>query len=138
VTGAPLTQAPALHASAVVHPLPSSQLAPSGFAVGGEQPETGMQTLSARWQASGGGHASGLLPVQTPDWQVSVWVQALASSQAVPVRSLQVPSLSAPAATEQASQGPRAQAVEQQTPSTQRPRVQSVGVVQGSPGSPKE
>lgn len=28
---------------------------------------------------------TGLVPSQTPDWQVSVWVQALPSSQELPV-----------------------------------------------------
>jgi hypothetical protein len=47
---------------------------------------------------------------------------------------VQVPSVGAPAAMEQASQGAPAQAVAQQTPSTQKPLAQSVGAVQGSPG----
>jgi hypothetical protein len=33
-------------------------------------------------------HTTGLLPVQTPAWQVSVWVQALPSPQLVPFAAL--------------------------------------------------
>ena len=75
----------------------------------------------------------GLAPRQVPASQVSVCVQALPSSQAGPVSSLHVPSTSAPAATEQASQGPAAQVVSQQTPSTQRPLAHSAPSEQASP-----
>jgi hypothetical protein len=77
------------------------------------------------WQVSCAVQVMGFVPVQTPLWQVSVWVQALPSSQAGPERSAQVPSVSAPAATEQALQGPALQAVLQQTLSVQKPLWQS-------------
>jgi hypothetical protein len=40
--------------------------------------------VPALWQASTGVQITGLLPVQTPAWHVSVWVQALLSLQALP------------------------------------------------------
>src|SRR5215813_9824524 len=43
-------------------------------------PDAGAQ-LAVAWLAV---QATGLPPVQTPAWQVSVWVQASPSSQAVP------------------------------------------------------
>src|SRR5207245_166676 len=46
------------------------------------QPPCLSQTAS--WHASGGTHMTGFVPAHTPAWQVSVWVQALTSLQAVP------------------------------------------------------
>ena len=45
-------------------------------------PVAGSQT-PAVWHRLLAEHTTGLRPVQTPDWQVSVWVQRLPSSQAV-------------------------------------------------------
>jgi hypothetical protein len=41
--------------------------------------------VPATWHVSSAVHTTGFDPVQTPDWQVSVWVQALLSLQAVPL-----------------------------------------------------
>ena len=71
--------------------------------------------------------------MQTPAWHVSVWVQALLSLHAMPVRREQVPLTAAPAATEQASQVPALQAVLQQTPSTQKPLRQSAALPHAVP-----
>ena len=91
----------------------------SSGACGWEQsPVAGAQAPVA-WHASGTRQITGLLPAQTPLWQVSVLVQALPSLHDGPLKSLHVPSLSAPAAVEHASHGPAPHAVEQQTPSTQ-------------------
>jgi hypothetical protein len=83
---------PALHT-------PPGQAVPSG-ALGFEQvPLVGLQT-PASWQASGAGQVTGLPPVHTPIWQVSVRLHALPSLQGVasglsglehPVAGLQVP-----------------------------------------------
>ncbi len=91
----------------------------SSGACGLEQsPVADAQTPGA-WQASGAGQLTGLLPAQTPLWQVSVVVQASPSSHEGPLKTLHVPSVSAPAATEHASHGPAPHAVAQQTLSTQ-------------------
>ena len=76
-----------------------------------------------------------LTPAQTPAVQTSLTVLALPSSQALPVSSLQVPSVSAPAAFEQASQVPAEQAWLQQTPSTQKPEAHCEAEVQALPGA---
>jgi len=105
----------------VVQALPSLQAVP--LATGGfeQVPVEGSQTPAA-WQASEAEQVTGDAPVQTPAWQVSAVVQALPSSQEVPVSDVQVPLVEAPAETEQAWQSVESdppQAESQQTPSTQ-------------------
>jgi hypothetical protein len=56
---------------------------PSGLTGFEQVPFEGLHTPTV-WQVSGIGHTTGLPPVHTPDWQVSVWLHALPSSQAVP------------------------------------------------------
>src|SRR4051794_24633964 len=46
-------------------------------------PFSGLQA-PARWQESGAAHVTGAPAVQTPRWQVSLWVQAFLSSQGAP------------------------------------------------------
>jgi hypothetical protein len=81
-TGVP-EQAPAWHVSASVQPLPSVQLAPFGFA-GLEQTPVAGAHVPALWHWSLAVHTMELLPVQTPDWQASVKVQAFPSLHPVP------------------------------------------------------
>jgi hypothetical protein len=70
--------------SAVVQALPSLQLVPS--AIGGfEQIPVEVLQVPCVWHWSGAGQTTGFAPVQTPPWQVSVWVQALPSLQPVPL-----------------------------------------------------
>ena len=78
----------------------------------------------------------GLLPVQVPAWQVSVCVQASPSSQGVPVSGVQVPSLVAPLAAEQAWHVP-VHAALQHTPSTQKLLAQSRAFVHTEPVAPE-
>jgi hypothetical protein len=79
---------------------------------------------------------TGLPPVQTPAWHVSVCVHAFPSLHAGPLKSEHVPFTAAPAATEHASHGPAAQAVLQQTPSAQKPLAQSEPVAHPVPSAP--
>jgi len=46
-------------------------------------PVDGLQ-VPASWHWSGAGHTTLFPPVQVPPWQVSVWVHAFPSSQALP------------------------------------------------------
>jgi len=83
-----------------VHGLPSSHAAPFAFAGFEHTPVAGLQTPTA-WHWSWAVHTIGLLPVQIPAWQASLWVQALPSShptpsallgfEHAPVAGLQVP-----------------------------------------------
>jgi hypothetical protein len=63
-----------------------AQPAPHGVPLGRfgfeHAPVAGLQMAS--WHASPPVQATGLAPVHTPAWQVSVWVQALPSLQLVP------------------------------------------------------
>ncbi len=77
----------------------------------------------AAWHGSSAVHTTGVAPAQVPAWQVPV-VHVPPLSQTGPVRSLHVPSTSAPAATEQALHGPASHAVLQQTPLWQKPLAQ--------------
>src|SRR2546427_783189 len=63
--------------------LPSLQAVPSGASGFEHTPVDGLQ-VPATWHWSLAVQVTGLLPVQTPDRQESVWVQALPSLQAVP------------------------------------------------------
>jgi hypothetical protein len=74
---------PAVHASPWDSALPSSQAVPSGFAGLLHVPVPG-EHVPMSWHWSLAVHGTGLLPVQAPAKQVSVWVQALPSLQPVP------------------------------------------------------
>src|SRR5437899_892902 len=76
-------QAPASQVSVWVQALPSLQALPSAL-LGLEQvPLAGSQT-PASWHWSRAAQTTGFVPVQMPDWQLSVWVQASPSAQAAP------------------------------------------------------
>ena len=76
-------QTPDRQISVCVHALPSPQLVPSAFCGLEHTPVAGLQT-PATWHWSEAAHVTGLVPVQTPAWHVSVWVQAFPSPQLVP------------------------------------------------------
>src|SRR5438094_591123 len=78
------TQMPASQASVRVQALPSSQPVPSGLAGLLQTPDAGLQ-MPAVWHWSAAVHTTGLAPTQAPAVQVSVRVQALPSSQLVPL-----------------------------------------------------
>src|SRR5947208_2849499 len=78
------TQMPASQASVCVQALPSSQPVPSGLAGLLQAPVVGSQ-VPAVWHWSEAVHTTGFAPTQMPAWQASVCVQALASSQLVPL-----------------------------------------------------
>src|SRR5205814_2748859 len=79
-TGLLPVHTPLWQVSVCVHALPSLQTLPLAFAGFEHVPVAGLQ-LPAVWHSSEPVQATGLLPVHTPLWQVSVWVQALPSSQ---------------------------------------------------------
>src|SRR5579863_4474612 len=79
--GAP--QRPASHVSPLVHGLPSLQAVPLGASGLEQMPVEGSQ-VPAAWHWSEAVHTTGLDPVHTPAWQVSICVQALPSLQALP------------------------------------------------------
>src|SRR5207248_2551915 len=92
-TGFAPTQAPAWQVSLCVHALASLQLVPLGLAGLLQAPVAGSQ-VPAVWHWSAAVHTTGFPPTQAPAWQVSVRVQALASSHRVPsslARFLQPP-----------------------------------------------
>src|SRR6185295_19275439 len=66
-----------------VHALPSLHAVPSGAAGFEHAPVAGSQT-PATWHWSDAVHCTGLAPVQTPDWHVSICVHLLLSLHAVP------------------------------------------------------
>ena len=74
---------PAWQVSVCVQALPSSQALPSGFAGFEHEPVAGSQ-VPASWHESAAAQVTGFMPEQVPPWQVSVWVQALPSSQVAP------------------------------------------------------
>src|SRR2546425_1069206 len=74
---------PAWQVSAWVQALPSLQAVPSALCGVEQVPLAGSQT-PATWHWSSALQGTGFAPVQVPAWQVSVWVQALPSLQAVP------------------------------------------------------
>jgi len=80
----PPTHAPALHVSFVVHALPSVQAVPFGFG-GFEHVPVAESQVPVVWHWSEAVQTTGLLPVQTPLWQVSVCVQAFPSLQVLPL-----------------------------------------------------
>jgi hypothetical protein len=76
-------QTPAWQVSVCVHMLPSLQVVPSAAAGSVQAPVDGSQ-VPAVWHWSEAAQTTGLPPVQTPAWQLSVCVQRLPSLQAVP------------------------------------------------------
>jgi hypothetical protein len=117
-TGFPPVQTPATQVSVWVQALPSSQVVPSAFCGLVHSPVPGMH-VPASWHWSGVGQTTGLPPTHLPAWQVSVWVQALPSLQAVlfatgtamqvPSAGLQVPVLHRSVKPEQSTGGPPTQ-----------------------------
>jgi hypothetical protein len=81
-TGSLPAHTPAWQVSVWVQALPSLQAAPSALGELEQTPFDGLQVATWHWSETV--QVTGLLPVHTPAWQVSVWVQALPSSQAVP------------------------------------------------------
>src|SRR5207249_1589696 len=75
---------PLWQVSVCVQALPSLQALPLAFAGFEHVPAAGLQ-VPARWHWSEAVQTTGLLPVQTPLWQVSVCVQALPSLQVLPL-----------------------------------------------------
>src|SRR5437870_5459615 len=82
-TGFVPVQVPLWQVSVWVHASPSLQVAPFGLAGLEHVPVWGSQ-MPASWHWSEALHTTALAPVQVPARQVSVWVQALPSSQVVP------------------------------------------------------
>src|SRR5437870_3659002 len=83
-TGLLPVQTPLWRASERVLGLPSLQVLPLAFAGFEHVPVVGEQ-VPAVWHWSEAMQTTGLLPVQTPLWQVSVCVQALPSLQVLPL-----------------------------------------------------
>jgi hypothetical protein len=83
MTGFVPVHVPPWQVSVCVQALPSLHAVP--FAAGGFEhwPLDGLH-VPATWHWSDAVHTTGLVPMQAPDWQVSVWVQASASLQLVP------------------------------------------------------
>jgi hypothetical protein len=79
----PPPQTPAKQVSSNLHASPLMHVDPSAFVRLEQTPVTVSQTPGP-WHASKAAHTTGLLPEQTPDWQVSVWVHAFPSPQLVP------------------------------------------------------
>src|SRR5439155_1220556 len=77
-------QTPLWQVSVCVQALPSLQALPLAFG-GLEDVRVGGEQVSAVWHWSEAVQTTGLLPVQTPLWQVSVCVQASPSLQALPL-----------------------------------------------------
>src|SRR2546428_43507 len=83
-TGLLPVQSPLWQVSVCVHALPSLQALPLAFAGFEHVPVVGEQ-VPATWHWSEAVQTTGLPPVHTPLWQVSVCVQALPSLQALPL-----------------------------------------------------
>jgi len=77
-------QTPFWQLSLVVHRRPSLHDVPLDWLGFEHAPFAGLQ-VPATWHWSEAAQVTGLLPVQTPAWQVSVCVQALPSLHAVPL-----------------------------------------------------
>src|SRR2546422_9370 len=84
MTGLEPVQVPFSHVSVCVQALPSLQVVPLG-AAGLEHCPVDVLHVPATWHWSETVQVTGLLPVHTPLWQVSVCVQALPSLHAVPL-----------------------------------------------------
>ena len=72
-----------MHTSPTVLAFPSLQTTPFAFA-GFEHAPVVVLQVPTSWHWSLATHTTGLVPEHTPAWQVSVWVQAFPSLQAVP------------------------------------------------------
>src|SRR5262249_6459271 len=83
LTGLPPVQMPAWQVSTVVQALLSLHVVPFALA-GFEHSPVAVLHVPALWHWSSAVHVTGLAPVHVPDWQVSVWVQALPSSHEAP------------------------------------------------------
>jgi hypothetical protein len=77
-------QTPAWQVSVCVQAFPSLHAVPLG-ALGFEQTPVAVLQTPATWHASSAVQTTGLPPVHTPAWQVSVRVQAFPSLHAVPL-----------------------------------------------------
>src|SRR6185503_15288536 len=89
-TGAPLVQGPDWQLSLCVQAFPSLQAVPSA-AGGFEHTPVPVSQSPATWHWSSAVQTTGAPLVQVPDWQLSLWVQALPSSHACPSVSDPVP-----------------------------------------------
>jgi hypothetical protein len=83
VTGFAPVHVPDWQESACVQAFPSSHNEPLAFAGLEQMPVAALQVPTV-WHWSGATHATGLLPVHTPTWHVSVCEHALPSLQLVP------------------------------------------------------
>jgi hypothetical protein len=83
VTGLLPTHTPAWHVSVRVHPFPSVHAVPFATAGFVHAPVAGSQVPTA-WHGSLAVQVTGVLPVHTPAWHVSVCVHAFPSVHAVP------------------------------------------------------
>jgi hypothetical protein len=83
-TGLAPTQVPEKQTSVRVQRLLSLHEVPFGFRGWEQVPVAGSQ-VPAVWHWLSGVHVRGVPPVQTPAWQVSLWVHALPSLQAAPL-----------------------------------------------------
>src|SRR5437879_8131894 len=77
------TQAPSWQESICVQASPSEQALPSAWFGLEHVPLAGSQ-IPATWHWSSAVQTTGFAPMQLPAWQVSVWVQASPSAQALP------------------------------------------------------
>jgi hypothetical protein len=84
VTGVDPVHAPATHAYIWLHLLLPVQVVPSGAAGSEHTPVLGLHE-PATWHASLEVQVTGFEPMHVPLWQVSLWVQAFPSLQAVPL-----------------------------------------------------
>ena len=78
------THTPALQLSVWLHLSPSLQPEPS-FLAGLEQLPVAESQVPASWHWSLAAQTTGLAPLHTPPWQVSVWVHLSASLQVEPL-----------------------------------------------------
>src|SRR5439155_15568690 len=83
-TGFEPVQLPLWQVSVCVQALPSLHAVPL-LAIGLAHWPVAVLQVPATWHWSSAVQTQGLDPVQVPFWQVSVWVQALPSLQAVPL-----------------------------------------------------
>src|SRR5438552_2605552 len=83
-TGFEPVQVPAWQVSVCVQTLPSLQAVPSAL-LGVEQVPLAGSQEPATWHWSSAVQMTGFVPTQVPAWQVSLWVQASPSVQAVPL-----------------------------------------------------
>jgi hypothetical protein len=81
--GVPATHVPEEHVSAPLHTVPSGHAVPFGF-VGFEQTPVDVLHVPTSWHWSLAVQTTGFEPVQVPDWQASVCVQAFESLHEAP------------------------------------------------------